>query len=124
MTAVPVQTALWGAEEPRPAAAVVRGGTNDVELVSAVIRTAATAGYVLVGPAKLVYVREAGDTEDVQRVPSYEAEAVAQLLGSGHFTVGRSRTVCVGGRRGPARSVLVKAATIALVRRWATLRPC
>jgi hypothetical protein len=59
----------------------------------------------------------------VVTVPRYEADTVAQLLDSGHLRLGGTHVVSDGHRDGPARSVLVTAATRALAARWAALTP-
>ena len=121
----PAQTALWGRAEPQPTTATAaRGPVNDVDLIRAVIGTAVDPGYVLIGPAERVYVREPGTRHDVRKTSTYEADAVHQLLGSGHFTIGGNHTVRTPDRReGPARSVLVTKTARATVNRWAALHP-
>lgn len=119
----PVQTGLWGRAETLPAATAARSQTNDLDLIHSVIRTATEPGYVVIGPSERVHLREPGNTSEVQRVPTYEADAVAQLLASGHFKIGGTHTVCVGRREGPARSVLVTAAARSMIRRWDALHP-
>ena len=56
-------------------------------------------------------------------VPRHEADTVAQLLDSGHLKIGGTHVVSDGHREGPARSVLVPAATKAMTARWAALHP-
>ncbi|WP_219414868.1 hypothetical protein [Pseudonocardia nigra] len=122
-----VQDGLWG--QPVTAAAGVkptRSEINDPELVADVVRSAISRGYVLIGPAERVFVREAGETKkgsSVEPVPTYEADTVRQLLDAGHLATGGNHIVRHGGREGPATSVLVPKATRAMVTRWANLRP-
>ena len=87
------------------------------------IRTATEPGYVVTGPSERVHVREPGSKHDATRVPTYEADAVAQLLESGHFKIGGTHTIRIGHREGPARSVLVTAAAKSMIRRWEALPP-
>lgn len=87
------------------------------------IRTATEPGYVVIGPAERVHVREPGSKHDVRRVPAYEADTVAQLLDSGHLTIGGTHHVSVGRREGPARSVLVTKAAKSMIKRWGALHP-
>lgn len=96
---------------------------NDVDLIAAVIRSADNPGYVLVGPSERVYLREPGTKHDVRRVPTYEADTVAQLVESGHLTIGGNHTVRLDRRDGPARSVLVTKQARSMVGRWASLTP-
>lgn len=122
----PAQKALFGPQQPIPAQRRPQTTINDPELVAAVIRTATDPGYVLIGPAERVFLRESGATgrgAPVEPVPSYERDTVRQLLDAGHLTVGGTHIVRYGGREGPARSVLVPKATRNMVARWANLRP-
>ena len=122
----PAQVGLWGRREPLPAArkAPGRAATNDLDLFASVVTSAQDPGYVLIGPAERVMLRDptCGKTH-VTTVPRYEADTVAQLLDAGHLKIGGTHVVTDGRREGPARSVLVPTATKAMVARWAALRP-
>jgi hypothetical protein len=120
----PAQGGLWGRQEPLPTGqAARRGAVNDLDLIASVIRTADHPGYVVIGVAERVYLRDPSRKGVVTAVPRYEADAVAQLLHSGHLKIGGAHVVSDGRREGPARSVLVPAATKAMVARWAALTP-
>jgi hypothetical protein len=119
----PAQTGLWGRSEPLAKPAPARREVNDLDLIESVIRTATDPGYVLIGPAERVYLRERGSTRAVTRVPGYEADAVAQLLDSRHLSVGGTHIVRANGREGPARSVLVSKSARSMLARWQALRP-
>jgi len=119
--AAPTQKALWGRQEPLPVAAPRPGGSNDLDLFAAIVKTATDPGYVLIGPADKPFVREPGTKHDVNPVPRYEAEAIAQMLDAGHLRIGGHHHVTDGRREGPAHSVLVPAVTRSMVARWAAL---
>ncbi len=120
----PAQVELWGRQEPLPAAKSPRyTATNDVDLFASVVASAQDPGYVLVGPAERVMLRDPSRKGLVVTVPRYEADTVAQLLDQGHLKVGGTHVVSDGRREGPARSVLVPAATRATLARWAALTP-
>lgn len=123
--AQPVQKALFGRQQPLPAPSrKLRPVTNDLDLVVSVIRRARDPGYVLVGPSERVLIRDPGGGKGaVEAVPKYEQDTVAQLLTSGHLTVGGTHHVLYGSREGPARAVLVTKAARTMVDRWAALRP-
>lgn len=97
--------------------------SNDLDLIASVIRAALDPGYVLIGPAEHVYIREPGTKHDVAKTPTYEADAVTRLLRTGHLKAGEHHTVSTGSRQGPARAVLITAAARAMVRRWDALHP-
>ena len=126
-TRTPVQTTLLGKPAPIPQPRKPsRPDINDPELVASVIRTAINRGYVLIGPAQRVYLREPGQTRKgarVEPVPSYEQDTVHQLLDTRHLTTGGTHIVRAAGREGPATSVLVPKASQAMVSRWAALAP-
>ena len=123
----PVQTTLLGKQAPIPQPRKPsRSEINDPELVATVIRAAMNRGYVLVGPAQRVYLREPGQTQKgarVEPVPTYEQDTVHQLLDARHLTTGGTHIVRAAGREGPATSVLVPKASQAMVSRWAALVP-
>jgi hypothetical protein len=123
----PVQETLFGTAVPvQQTRTPDRAVTNDPELVASVVRSAMSRGYVLVGPAQRVYLREPGQTQKgarVEPVSAYEQDAVHQLLDSGQLTTGGTHTVRRGRTEGPAHSVLVPKATQAMVTRWSNLRP-
>ena len=124
----PAQGGLWGRQETLPGPAGTgaerRPVVNDLDLVTSVIRSAEDPGYVVIGASERVFLRDPTRTKGfVVTVPRYEADAVAQLLGSGHLRLGGTHVVSDGRREGLARSVLVTAATRAMVARWAALTP-
>jgi hypothetical protein len=119
--AAPAQKALWGRQEPLPATKPRANESNDLDLFAAIVATATDPGYVLIGPADKPFVREPGTKRDVEAVPRHEADAIAQMLDAGHLKIGGHHSVVHGNREGPARSVLVPAATRSMVRRWAAL---
>jgi hypothetical protein len=98
--------------------------TNDLDLVASVIRNAQDPGYVLIGSGERVYLRDPNRNHRVQPVPRYEADTVTQLLDHGHLKAGGTHVVSDGRHEGPARSVLVPAATRAMAARRAALRRC
>jgi hypothetical protein len=120
----PVQGGLWGRSEPLPDAGRTfrYTTTNDVELVVMVIRSALEPGYVVVGAARRVYLRDGTRSGCVEPVPRYEADTVAQLLDQGHLYLGGTHHVSDGHCEGPARAVLVTASARAMADRWA-VRP-
>ncbi len=117
----PAQAGLWGRAEPLPKPAADRPTVNDLDLIQSVIRTATDPGYVVIGPSERVHVREAEDGPDVRRVPTYEPDAVAQLLDAGHLRIGGHHTVRIGRRDGPARSVLPTKTARSMAARWQAL---
>ncbi len=120
----PAQTGLWGRQEPLPATKPSRSTSiNDLDLFASVVASARDPGYVLVGPAERVMLRDPIHKGHVQSVPRYEADTVAQLLDTGHLKIGGTHVVSDGRREGMARSVLVPAATRATLARWAALTP-
>jgi hypothetical protein len=125
--APPAQKALFGRQQPIPQPRTAnRPQINDLDLLAPVVRAALNRGYVLVGPAQRVYLRDPGQTgrgARVEPVPTYEQDAVHQLLDARHLTTGGSHIVKAAGREGPATSVLVPKATQAMVTRWANLAP-
>ena len=120
------QGGLWGRQEPLPNTGTTstRAVVNDLDLITSVIRSATDPGYVVVGVAERVYLRDTTRAKGfVVAVPRYEADTVAQLLDSGHLRLGGTHVVSDGRREGPARSVLVTTSTRALLARWANLTP-
>jgi hypothetical protein len=121
------QKALFGRQEPLPAPATATPpANNDPELVASVVRAAMTRGYVVIGPAQRVFLREPGGAQKggrVEPVPGYEQDTVRQLLDSGHLTTGGTHLVRHAGREGTASSILVPKATRAMVTRWSSMRP-
>jgi hypothetical protein len=121
------QKALFGGQQPIPQQRKsTRPQINDPELVASVVRAAMNRGYVLVGPAQRVYLRDPGATGKgarVEPVPAYEQDTVHQLLEAGQLTTGGTHVVRAAGREGPASSVLVPKATRSMVTRWANLVP-
>ena len=123
-TARPVpaaQKALWGRQEPLPVVKPAPAGSNDLELFASIVRTALEPGYVVIGPTDKPFIREPGSRYDVNAVPRYEADAIAQMLATGHLRIGGNHHVTHGDREGPARSLLVPASTRSMVRRWDAL---
>jgi hypothetical protein len=123
---VPAQKALFGKQEPIPAPRKPTVATQDPELVASVVRAAMSRGYVLIGPAQRVFLRESGETRKgarVEAVPRYEEDTVRQLLDSGHLSTGGTHIVRHGGNEGPATSVLVPRPTRAMVARWGSYVP-
>ncbi len=120
----PAQTGLWGRQEPLPTTKPSHyTPTNDVDLFASVVRSAQDPGYVLVGPAERVMLRDPSRKGLVATVPRYEADTVAQLLDHGHLKIGGTHVVTDGRHDGPARSVLVPTVTRAMVARWDALHP-
>ena len=119
------QGGLRGRQEPVPAQKAPRhGAANDLDLITSVICAAQEPGYVLIGVGERVHLRDPSRGKGfVTAVPRYEADTVAQLVDSGHFKIGGTHVVSDGRREGPARSVLVPAATTAMLVRWAALTP-
>lgn len=126
MTATPTQDGLWGPPErttpTTSSAAAGRGESNDLELFSSIVKAATDPGYVVVGASERVFLRDPAQPGHVVTVPRYEADAVGQMLDAGHLKTGGTHHVTYGTTDGPARSLLVPAATRALVNRWAVLR--
>jgi hypothetical protein len=118
------QNGLWG-PQPVPETDSARPAINDIDLVHAVIRTAMTRGYVLIGPAQRVFLRLDDNDKGglVQPVPGYEQGAVHQLLGSRHLKIGGTHTVRYGGQHGPASSVLASRTSRAMIARWGSYQP-
>ncbi|MFC4949036.1 hypothetical protein [Pseudonocardia sp. GCM10023141] len=119
-----VQESLWGtpvaAEQPPPGPAPI----NDLDLFTSVVKAATEPGYVLIGPAERVFLRDPSIARDmVVAVPRYESDTVSQLLGDGHLAVGGYHQVRTEGYGGWARAVLVPQPTHALLNRWAALHP-
>jgi len=121
------QGGLWGRQQPLPHAGgsttAKRSEVNDFDLVTSVIRSAEEPGYVVIGVGQRVFLRDGARKGFVVSVPRYEADAVAQLLDSGHLRLGGTHVVSDGRHEGPARSVLVTTATRTLLARWAALTP-
>jgi hypothetical protein len=96
--------------------------TADAELIATVLRLALAPGYLLLGPAERVVRpldgRVGAHGVDVQAVPGYEADTVAQLLGSRHLRLGGVRQVTHGDRLVAATSITVPAAGRRLLDRW------
>jgi hypothetical protein len=124
-TRPPAQGGLWGRQQPLPTASTTarRAAVNDLDLVASVVAAAQDPGYVLIGASERVFLRDPARNGFVTVVPRYEADTVAQLLDSGHLKIGGTHLVSDGRREGPARSVLVPAATRAMLARWAALHP-
>lgn len=124
MTTLHEQGAFFGDPIPvqTPAGDLARR-TNDVDLIASVIGAAVDPGYVLIGRSDKPYGRDPATPGRVEPVPGYERDVVAQLLDSGHLTIGGTRHVTCGRRDGPARSVLVPRATRAMAQRWSALHP-
>jgi hypothetical protein len=118
----PAQGGLWGRQQPLHTAPTTQRPTiNDLDLVASVITTAQDPGYVVIGTAERVFLRDPARKGHVVTVPRYEADTVAQLLDHGHLRLGGTHVLTDGHREGPARSVLVPAATKAVSARWAAL---
>ena len=118
----PAQGGLWGRQQP--AASNRKPGyaaSNDLELFAAVAAMAIDPGYVLIGPAERVLRRDPAHKSHVEPVASYEAAMVAQMLDTGHLTIGGSHHVIYGRHDGPARSVLVPKATREHLTCWSNL---
>ncbi len=112
---------LFGPRAPVPTPrteARARVVTNDVDLIESVIRLAREPGYVLVGATEGVYRRRADSTDEVERVPQYEADAVHQLLTQKWLTAGGGHQVRYGRYAGRATSVLLTRATASRAARW------
>ncbi len=88
------------------------------------MRLAISPGYLLLGPAERV-VRPLDDRVgargvDVDPVPAFEADTVAQLLDSRHLRLGGVRQVTHAGRVVAATAVTVPSAGRRLLERWTT----
>lgn len=104
--------------------------TNDLDLVRDVLRLACTPGYVLLGPAERVHRCQPTSSDGraarlvvVVAVPGYEADAVGQLLDTGHLRRGGRHTVHHADQAGPATGVLVPRSSRAMLARWDSLVP-
>jgi hypothetical protein len=120
------QEALFGDPAISGAAPEQRAdrSTADPELIATVLRLAITPGYLLLGPAERV-VRPADGRVgirgvDVEPVPVFEADTVAQLLDSRHLRLGGTRQVTHAGRVVAATTLTVPAAGRRLLDRWST----
>ena len=126
----PAQGGLWGRQKTLPATTAAgsarprsrrRDAVNDLDLVTSVVSSAQDPGYVVIGVSERVFLRDASRRGFVVTVPRYEADTVAQLLDTGHLRLGGTHLVSDGHQEGPARSVLVPAATRTLLARWTAL---
>ncbi len=94
----------------------------DPDLIATVLRLATSPGYLLLGPAERV-VRP-GDTRpgargvDVEAVPTYEADTVAQLLDSRHLRCVGTAQVTNDGRLVAATTLAVTPTGRRLLTRW------
>lgn len=120
------QEALFG-DAAAPAPAPERRAdpaTADPELIATVLRLAISPGYLLLGPAEHVVRplngRHGARGVDVQTVPAYEADTVAQLLDSRHLRLGGVRQVTHDTRLVAATTVTVPPAGRRLLDRWTT----
>src|SRR4051794_12155110 len=95
--------------------------TNDMDLIETVIGLAIDPGYVLPGAEQQVYRRITKRDADVEAVPSYEADAVHQLITSGHLNIGGTHQFWRGGWDSTGQSVLVPPRTRRQASRWAAL---
>ncbi len=98
--------------------------SGDPDLIATVLRLAISPGYLLLGPAERVVRPLDGRVGvrgvDVDPVPAFEADTVAQLLDSHHLRLGGTRQVTCAGRVVAATSVTVPAAGRRLLDRWTT----
>ncbi len=96
----------------------------DPELIATVLRLALTPGYLLLGPAERVVRpldgRVGARGVDVQAVPVFEADTVAQLLDSRHLRLGGTRQVTHAERVVAATTVTVPVPGRRLLKRWTT----
>ena len=124
MTRAPglVQGGLWGPPQPLAETATTRPylTTNDVELVAWVVRSALEPGYVVVGTAQRVLLRDRSRTGSAEQVPRFEADTVAQLLDRSLFHLGDTELIHDSQRDRPARAVIVPITTRTIADRWAT----
>lgn len=117
------QEALFG-PEPTPTSDGGGAGpraehpTSDIELIATVLRLAADPGYLLIGPAEHVARRNDHHRDGATDVPTYEADTVAQLLDSGHLTIGATHPGTVHGHTSTARTVLVTSRARRQLDRW------
>ena len=120
------QEALFGDPATTGAAPEQRAdrATTDPELIATVLRLALTPGYLLLGPAERVVRPLDGRVGtrgvDIDPVPAFEADTVAQLLDSHHLRLGGTRQVTHAGRVVAATSVTVPSAGRRLLDRWTT----
>ncbi len=118
------QEALFGDPATPGTAAEQRAdrATGDPELIATVLRLAITPGYLLLGPAERVVRPTDGRVGargvDVDPVPAFEADTVAQLLDSRHLRLGGTRQVTCAGRVVAATTVSVPTAGRRLLDRW------
>jgi hypothetical protein len=98
--------------------------TTDPELIATVLRLAISPGYLLLGPAERVVRmldgRVGARGVDVDPVPGFEADTVAQLLDSHYLRLGGTRQVTHAGRVVAATTVTVPTAGRRLLDRWTT----
>ncbi|MGQ0576743.1 MAG: hypothetical protein ACT4RN_21460 [Pseudonocardia sp.] len=101
-------------------------GTADPDLIATVLRLAVSPGYLLLGPAERVVRpldgRPGAHGVDVQAVPGFEADTVAQLLDARHLRLGGVRQVTHGGHLVAATTVTVSTAGRRLLDRWTATR--
>jgi hypothetical protein len=118
------QEALFGDPATPGAAPEQRAdrSTADPDLVASVLRLAISPGYLLLGPVERVVRpldnRIGARGVDVDPVPAFEADTVAQLLDSRHLRLGGTRQVTHAGRVVAATSVTVPSAGRRLLERW------
>lgn len=102
-------------QAPKPA----RGTTNDMDLIESVLRTAIDPGYVVIGAGESVHRYSTGQQHgEVERAPSYENDAVHQLVDRKLLAIGGGRRVKRGSEDIRANSVLVSNKARGMVSRW------
>lgn len=118
------QTDLFGAAlvPPEPNSRTKRVPTNDMGLIEHVLHVSISQGYVLVGPAEKVYLRGPEKTIE-SATPTYEADAVHQLIKAGWLKVGGRHIFQFRDREGPGFSVLVPKGTRQKTAQWRALVP-
>ncbi|MGH3926365.1 MAG: hypothetical protein ACRDTT_26455 [Pseudonocardiaceae bacterium] len=105
--------------QQRPALKPVRGTTNDMDLIESVLRTAIDPGYVVIGAAESVHLYCGGPDREVERAPSYESDAVHQLVDQKLLTIGGvPARVTREGEETRANSVLVSRKARGMASRW------
>ncbi len=118
------QEALFGDPAAPPTTSERRAdhSTADPDLITTVLRLATSPGYLLLGPAERVVRpldgRVGARGVDVDPVPVFEADTVAQLLDSRHLRCGGTAQVTHDRRLVAATTLGVTATGRALLARW------
>ena len=97
--------------------------TQDPRDVARIVRSAQDPGFFVIERTGRVLRADPSRPGCADAIARHDGDTVAQLLDSGHLTLGGSHHIHHGGHEGPARSVLVPTATRDMVSRWDHLRP-